>query len=789
MARNSVGTFGELTAIEQSTAGGKGGMLARLFQAGYPVPDGFVILPTAFDGDDLQTDAWVQVHARLERMRASNKDCAFAIRSSALSEDSAQASFAGAFETILDVQTDADIRNAIQTVHCSRLSERVAAYSHARGMETDHAMAIVVQRLIRADFSGVLFTADPVTGNRRQMTGNYVHGLGEQLVSGQANAESFSLQHPNGKYDGPSALKQLARELYKLGSRLERELGAPQDIEWAIADRKLYLLQSRPITTLVAHDPATGEWNDTLAGDFLWSNVNVGEGVPDVMTPLTWDVLGAYWDAWVLIPGYRYLGNIAGRVYTNLSVIASIYAALGKKREEVLKIVEGLGFLRLPDDMEIPLIPLRRSFVYSFIPNMLALQLKMRKELNHSQTFLAENPTWCEAMRRRVEQINQNSELIHVWRNEIKPRGVAGFWQTLLVAMHLDNLATPLRRKLTAMVGAEDASVLLSNLSGEAELASMGLIVGISQVVQGKLTRNEYLDRYGHRGAFEFELAAPRPAEDPGWLDRQVTTRQTPNQTLGDVETVLENQHRTFEAAWHRLATRYSRKAKSIRRQIAQTAEVVRRREAIRSEYVRISWVVRVWALRAGKLTGLGDDVFFLTANEVIQVLGGDMRVTRNIAARKNTYQKYRSLPPYPAIIKGRFDLFQWAADPHRRGDIYDAQISRVAFATDTIVGSAGSSGCVEGIVRRLDNLEQADQFQPGEILVTMQTNIGWTPLFPRAKAIVTDVGAVLSHAAIVARELGIPAVVGCGDATMRLKTGDRVRVDGGKGIVSIIRD
>ncbi|MBI4790662.1 MAG: hypothetical protein HY782_26840 [Chloroflexi bacterium] len=111
--------------------------------------------------------------------------------------------------------------------------------------------------------------------------------------------------------------------------------------------------------------PIAGEWNDTFSGDFLWSNVNVGEGVPDVMTPLTWDVVRAYWDQWVLIPGYRYLGNIAGRMYTNLTVLASIYAALGKNCADILKIVEDLGFLRLPDDMEIPLIPLPKSFVVS----------------------------------------------------------------------------------------------------------------------------------------------------------------------------------------------------------------------------------------------------------------------------------------------------------------------------------------------------------------------------------------------------------------------------------------
>ncbi len=159
MTNNNVRTFGELTSVEQSAAGGKGGMLARLWQAGYPVPDGLVILPTAFDGDDLKTDAWAQIRAHLERMRTGNTSSAFAVRSSALSEDSAQASFAGAFETILDVRTDAEIREAIDTVRRSRLSERVVAYSRARGMATDHAIAVVVQRLIRAEFSGVLFTA------------------------------------------------------------------------------------------------------------------------------------------------------------------------------------------------------------------------------------------------------------------------------------------------------------------------------------------------------------------------------------------------------------------------------------------------------------------------------------------------------------------------------------------------------------------------------------------------------------------------------------------------------
>jgi pyruvate,water dikinase len=145
-------------------------------------------------------------------------------------------------------------------------------------------------------------------------------------------------------------------------------------------------------------------------------------------------------------------------------------------------------------------------------------------------------------------------------------------------------------------------------------------------------------------------------------------------------------------------------------------------------------------------------------------------------------------LPQTPAWIRGRFDPFQWAADPERRIDIFDAYTPVSSLASSQVIqGNPGSAGRVEGIVRRIDNPEDGSQLVTGEVLVTNTTNVGWTPLFPRASAIVTDIGGALSHAAIVAREIGIPAVVGCGDATMRLRTGDRIRVDGGRGTVEIL--
>jgi pyruvate,water dikinase len=206
---------------------------------------------------------------------------------------------------------------------------------------------------------------------------------------------------------------------------------------------------------------------------------------------------------------------------------------------------------------------------------------------------------------------------------------------------------------------------------------------------------------------------------------------------------------------------------------------------------------MRAFALRAGELTGYGDDIFFLTFDEVLDVLSDSQAAIEHVPsryapARRETYQVYKALPPYPSVIRGYFDPFQWATDPRRRSDFFDAQAAPPDIATgegdsNLIFGCAGSAGRIEGMVRRLDSPDDGDQLEGGEVLVTALTDIAWTLLFPRAAAIVTDVGAPLSHAAIIARELGIPAVVGCGDATMRLKTGDRVLVDGGRGVVELV--
>jgi phosphohistidine swiveling domain-containing protein len=531
---------------------------------------------------------------------------------------------------------------------------------------------------------------------------------------------------------------------------------------------------------------AAREWNDSLAGDFLWSNVNFGEAVTEVMTPLTWSVIQFTLDDWIFVPGMPTVGVIGGRPYLNISIFATLFYGLGRSREDLLSYMESTLYMRLPDDMAIPSIPVSRSTLLGCMANAVRVQLKQRRSLQKAPAYLDTNKAWFRAIREAIESQTTTTGLRDLWLTKMRPHIKTGVWCVLGSATYSADYTLKLRRELAERVGPQDADSLIANLSvGEAPLDSLGPVVGLDKVVRGEISRASYLEDYGHRGPQEFELSVARPAEDPAWLERELgNLKRSPV----DVEDLVAKQHHAFEAACKRLQAQSPRAARSLNRKIAESGRRARLRELARSAYVRDRWAIRLWALRAGELTGLGHQVFYLTLDEVLMYLAGDATVTDTIKPRRKAYERYKCLPPYPPVIRGRFDPFAWAADPNRATDIYDDQQASAARAEPgLVVGSPGSAGVVEGIVRVVDNPGTDDHLQPGEILVAVQTDIAWTLLFPRAVAVITDVGAPLSHAAIVARELGIPAVVGCGNATAVLKTGDRVRVDGGQGKVEIL--
>lgn len=771
-----------LPPAEADHAGGKARALARLARAGHPVPAAFVLLPRAFDGDELTADGRETLADLLARLGRGP----FAVRSSALAEDSPTASFAGAFETALDVDAP-DVPGAVRRVRASRHAPRVNSYADARGVADGGEVAVIVQRMVPAQLSGVLFTADPLTGDLDRMHGNLVAGQGEALVSGTSDAAPFTFHRPDGAYAGPPELASTAARLHDAADRIESLFdGVAQDIEWAAADGRVYILQSRPITTMTGWNPVTAERNDSLTGTCLWSATNLSEANPEPQTPLTISAVAYqqnHGGPSMKVRGREMAGTIGGRPYANLSVQLSAQGprALADPRAAYRKLEALWG--ALPDAVPVPMLPVSRADWREEGPRLLGTVVRLALHRLRLRRFLATSPAACRELTGRVEACATPADLLRLWTAEVFPASLRSFWAVIAAT---GNQADPIEAELRQLTGTDDAAVLLANVAGLAgDLESLGPAAGLQQVLAGTLSREEYLERFGHRGHNEVELAWPRPAEDPGWLDRALAAAAST-----DVQGLQERQQAAFRAALDRLRTDQPRHAPALERRLRQRAVRAARRERVRSEAVRWTGLNRRFALRAGHLLGIGEDVFWLTLPELLDALAGHTGAYAHVGVRRRVLERYRSLPPLPGFIVGRFDPFEWASRDDRRTTYFVAGADAGPAPSDAagvLRGAPGSSGVVEGIVRRLDRIEDAESLQPGEVLVTPLTNIGWTPVFPRAAAIVTDIGAPLSHAAIVARELGIPAVVGCGDATRRLATGARVRVDGARGTVELL--
>ncbi|GAA1656335.1 hypothetical protein GCM10009765_02110 [Fodinicola feengrottensis] len=832
-------------AAELALVGGKGASLARLAVAGLPVPPGFHLSTAAYRAfvaynslqdqilaviQENQPDAAAERIAALfaaaeipaELVEAIVKayallgDIAVAVRSSATAEDLPELSFAGQQDTYLNIRGETAVVDAVKRCWASLWTARAIGYRarHQIGSE-DVALAVVVQELVPADAAGVMFTVDPVTGDSSQVLINAAWGLGEAVVSGLVTPDTVAVDRESGAVvhrrtsekaamtvrtaDGtqeqpvPVELRRAevltdrqACELSVLGVRIEKLYERPMDIEWAVHQGRPFIVQARPITGLPAKSLALEAWNDSLDGDYLWTNANLGEAVPSVMTPATWSLMRIFMScamATTAIDGMLGYGQIGGRLYMNLSMSLSIPARFGVTPKRILGMI-GDVFGRIPEGVQLPIVPLPRVWMLRrLIPTSLAVVKRVRANKKILPELLAAAPTRFQGIRARIEAAATPAELGKLWDAQVHDYFLQSSY-LLEAATKLESGPLTFTRTLRKLVGEADTNALLTGLNaGSGGLASLGPLLGLAQVARGEMDAQTYARDHGHRCPDEFEVSVPRPAEDPHWLDRQLAGFAT---NTVKPEELLARQLAARTAAWERLEQRFPKKAPKIARQLEHGGNVARGREHARSEVIRGFWAMRIFLLRAGELTGHGDDVFFLSLDETLALLAGDERALAQVPARRETYRRYSALPPYPAVIRGAFDPFEWAADPDRRGDVFDAT-DAVHPVSDAVTGFPGALGVVDGVVRVLTTMDEGDQLQPGEILVTTVTNVGWTPLFPRAAAVVTDVGAPLSHAAIVARELGIPAVVGCGNATMRLHTGDHVRVDGEHGTVTLL--
>ncbi|SPL96887.1 Phosphoenolpyruvate synthase [[Actinomadura] parvosata subsp. kistnae] len=456
-------------AADLATVGGKGASLARMARAGLPVPGGFHVTTGAYRAfvagcHDEILRAAAEDPARIPPLFAARElpaglaeeilrayaalgdDVPVAVRSSATAEDLPDMSFAGQQDTYLNIRGDA-LLDAVRRCWASLWNPRAIAYRDQNGVPHDDvALAVVVQELVDADAAGVMFTADPLTGDRDQTVINASWGLGESVVGGQVTPDTIKVS--GGKVietrtgdkavmtvrvDGgteerpvPAELRAApvlddaqALELAALGARVQALYGTPMDVEWTRRAGTFAIVQARPITGL---KPRLEEWNDSLKGDYLWTGGNLGEAIPDVMTPITWSYVRIFIQEAMsasTLPGLDLVGNIGGRFYMNLSVLHSIAAAMGMKSR--LGVVDQV-FGKIPPGLEVPLVPVSRwELIRKAVPMAIRLRRRVARHLKHMHAFLADSPRRCEELRERVAATATPAALAELWEREIAP--------------------------------------------------------------------------------------------------------------------------------------------------------------------------------------------------------------------------------------------------------------------------------------------------------------------------------------------------------------------------------
>ncbi|MEO5778970.1 MAG: PEP/pyruvate-binding domain-containing protein [Arthrobacter oryzae] len=742
-------TFPLLGAVSAGPAmlGGKAAALNALSAEGFNVPPGFVVTAGASDRHDL-TNA-------LQEAADLVGSGPFAVRSSAAAEDLPGASYAGLYETFLNVARD-DLEDAIRRCLASAAHDRVAAYESARGVSGQpqhavNAMAVLIQQMVQPLAAGVAFTANPLTGDRDETIITAVQGLGESLVAGDAVGEQWTVlaQAAVCNRNTGTLTPVQALEVAGLARSVAAHAGVPQDIEWAIdKDGVLFLLQARPMTAL----PEVVDW--VAPGKGLWSrNFRLGEWLPDPMTPLFEDWLlpriesgyldGMQADARVRVP-FRYAS--VNSWYYNAPPVPS-------PRLLARVILDSRG--RAPWFLFNALIRVSTDPAAAHRVLLHGLELQWRNHLLPDYRQLVRQTKQdvdSASPARLVELVDAvcNQAGIYLWSLSIVG-GSAWKMESALARFWHKHLAGPLHGTAAGETGHQG---LLRGLPGTAPAQAFHAVYSLDWYHPSageSLPQHQIVEQLPATGKTE-ALGAQR-------TDAEAAARK-----------VLRDQPRVL-ARFNALVG------------VAQHYAVLREEQ---SRDLSLGWpVLRRCARRLGEqlvARGLIDDaadLHFLTLDEVT---GPSAGARPPVTSRRDAWQRQRNLAaPLTLGESARF-----IGDPIARA--VEAARSSRDLPEGAIVGQPASTGRVTGIVRVMHGPEDFDTFLAGEVLVAKSTAPAWTPLFARAAAVVTDGGTLAAHASLVAREFGLPAVVGTGDATLRLRTGQCVTVDGGAGIVAPIQ-
>jgi rifampicin phosphotransferase len=803
-------------ASQASLAGGKAINLARLLQAGFQVPDGFVVTTEAF----LQHRDGAALPAIKREILAAYHEIGspvVAVRSSATAEDLAEASMAGQYETVLDVQGDAALLEAVQRCWASLTSPRALAYLEENHLlPNDVAMAVVVQELVPADVAGVLFTANPRTGSREEMLIEATWGLGESLVSGIVQPDSLTLDRTTGavreciiadkqiwiepgshaQKPVPEAKRNIAcldskslRELWSLGLRVADHFGTAQDLEWAIYQGKLYLLQSRAITTLQeaeAYEQCLGEAREQLreasaAGRGEWVRHNLGETLPHP-TPLTWSVIrrfmsgGGGFGTMYREAGFQpgpavesegFLDLIAGRVYMDLSRASEMFF-------EDFPFSYDVDLLRSNPAaaQEAPTLPsgpaMGRMSIGRKLNAATACLQKLSVDFDQKlgSEIIPAFQKWVRAEKSRELSALTTAEWLALWKEREKRVMDEFAPQSLLPSLIVGLALEQLRSFLAEIIWDEDAEALANLLaSGGPPDETLKSNQGLYEIATGTLAVDDWLKNCGHRAPAEFDLATPR------WRERPEAVLSMAAHLKDSTAPLASHSQRGTEVARRVSACKEKLSAADgleLDARIAKARNYLRFREDGKHALMLGYDLLRDMALDAGRRLGIGDEVFLLKFDELHDALLTGFAPLHLIEQRRLA-RSAEARVTLPHVIG--------AADLAKLGEpIYSGSEQRLdAFPV--------SSGTGSGPVRIVLSPEAAGDLGKGYVLVCPSTDPNWTPLFVNAAGLILECGGMLSHGAVVAREMGIPAVILAG-ATSFLKEGETLFVDGRHGAI-----
>ena len=784
----------------------------------------------------------------------------YAVRSSSIEEDSSNFSFAGQFETYLYVRKENMIEK-IKEVWISSFSSHVMRYRKEGKINNEvNVPAVIIQEMINSEKAGVGFSVNPVNGDHDEIVISGTFGLGTSIVDGDENGDLFIYNKKTKEIKKEIRTKKIRQvldfenkkikieeiniedevlnndEIMKLGENIiniEKYYGKPQDMEWAFEAEKLYILQSRPITTLK-------NTNKKMTNTIIWDNSNIVESYPEITLPLTFSFIRkAYSDVYKrfseitgvpakVVESYQdiydnMLGLLKGRVYYNLINWYKLLMLfpnskgnskfmeqmMGVKKElseenlnENLLEAEGkmTGFEKFRNKLE------KYKAGFTLFMNMFLIEKKAEKFYKIIDENL--NGKNSDLSNKNIKELKKyykflENKFLKNWEIPIINDFLVMVWFGLSKKMAEKYIKDDFEKTHNTLIAQEGNSMIsvepskyikkmslmikndkslkdeIGNIINKNE-KSLIEIFKLTQNAEFNSTLNEYMEKFGDRTVHELKLEAPTLREEPLFLIKMIYSLSiTENVQEHAKRNILEEQKKIYDSLKINPIKKYL-----LKKTLFYAKKFIRLRENLRYERTKVFGTVRKIMKKMGvhlknnNLINNEKDVFYLTVDEIFGLVDGsiiDVDLKKLIELRKEEYKKYET----EAILPDRFLTRGFLGENF----YYEDLTGNSQLDENTLQGTGCSKGIVKGKVKIVLN-PMDTQVEDGDIVVTKSTDPSWVMVFPLLKGLIVEKGSLLSHSAIISREMNIPAIVGVQGATSILKTGDMVQFDGSTGII-----